>query len=98
VSATGLFVDPEGMGSRRLVRWVAPYVMPLVLQSARRGAEPVLYAAAVAEPGSYSGPQRFGEYRGYAGPARLSEHAQDDVLAAALWEWSEQQTGLSFPL
>jgi NAD(P)-dependent dehydrogenase (short-subunit alcohol dehydrogenase family) len=97
VSATGLVGDPDGMGANRLVRLAAPVVMPLLFQSARRGAEPVLYASAVAEPGSYSGPQRFREHRGYAGPARLSEHAQDDALAAALWEWSEQQTGVRFP-
>jgi NAD(P)-dependent dehydrogenase (short-subunit alcohol dehydrogenase family) len=98
VSATGLFADPDGMGTSRQERLAAPVVMPLLFQSARAGAAPVLYAAAVAVPGSYSGPQRFREYRGYAGPARLSEHAQDDALAAALWEWSEQQTGVRFGL
>jgi NAD(P)-dependent dehydrogenase (short-subunit alcohol dehydrogenase family) len=98
VSETGLVGDPDGMGANPFIRLVAPVLMPVLFQSARRGAEPVLYAAAVAEPGSYSGPQRFREYRGYAGPARLSEHAQDDALAAALWEWSEEQPGLSFPL
>ncbi len=98
VAATRLFANPQGMGSRRLVRLLGPVVLPLVLQSARAGAEPVLYAASVAEPGSYSGPQRFNEWRGHPGPARLSESAQDDVLAAALWEWSQQQTGISYAL
>ena len=96
VAATNLFSSGEGQGSRLVVRALAPLVLPVVLQSARAGAEPVLYAAAVAEPGSYSGPQLFGEWRGPAGPARVSPYAQDDALAALLFDKSEELTGTRF--
>ncbi len=96
VSATELVADPNGMGSNRLVRAAAPYFMPVVFQSAAAGANPTLYAATVAEPGSYTGPQWLRETRGPVGPARLSRFAQDDKLAQQLWELSEQQTGVTF--
>jgi NAD(P)-dependent dehydrogenase (short-subunit alcohol dehydrogenase family) len=97
VSSTGLFHDPEGMGANRLVRVLAPLVMPLVLQSARAGARPSLYAATEAAPGSYTGPGRFGESRGPIGPARRSRVAQDEALARRLWDVSEELTGFRFP-
>ncbi len=97
VSATGLVGDPEGMGAKPVVRAVAPVVLRLVLQSARAGARPVLYAASEAEPGSYTGPQRFGETRGRIGPARRSDAAQDEQLARRLWRVSEDLTGFKYP-
>ncbi len=96
ISATELVQDPHGMGANRLVRAAAPFVMPLVFQSAAAGANPTLYAATVAEPGSYSGPQRLRETRGSVGPARLSRWARNDELALQLWDLSEQQTGVTF--
>ncbi|HEU4811129.1 MAG TPA: SDR family NAD(P)-dependent oxidoreductase [Nocardioides sp.] len=98
ISATELVQDPHGMGANRLVRVTAPYFMPLLFQSAAAGANPTLYAAAVAEPGSYTGPQRLRETRGPVGPARLSKAARNDELALSLWELSEEQTGLTFSL
>lgn len=98
VSATGLVGNPQGMGSNRLVRLAAPFVLPLVLQSAAAGANPSLYAATVAEPGSYTGPQRLGEWRGPVGPARLSRHAADEDLGRRLWDLSEEKTGVRFTL
>ncbi len=97
VSATGLVSDPEGMGAKPVVRAVAPVVLRLVLQSARAGARAVLYAASEAEPGSYTGPKRFGETRGRIGPARRSETAQDTQLARRLWRVSEDLTGFKYP-
>lgn len=96
ISATELVADPNGMGANPLVRRVAPYVMPLIFQSAAAGANPTLYAATVAEPGSYTGPQRFRETRGPVGPAKLSLFAADDELALKLWELSESQAGVTF--
>ncbi|MGZ6792331.1 MAG: SDR family NAD(P)-dependent oxidoreductase, partial [Mycobacteriales bacterium] len=78
ISATELVADPNGMGANRLVRLAAPYVMPIIFQSAAAGANPSLYAATEAAPGSYTGPQWLRETRGPVGPARLSKHAQDD--------------------
>lgn len=96
VSATNLVSSPDGMGANRLVRAVTPYVLPLVFQSAAAGANPTLYAATVAEPGSYTGPQRMSEWRGPVGPARLSRHAADEDLGRRLWGLSEEKTGVTF--
>ena len=98
VSATGLVADPNGMGANPLVRIAAPLVMPLVFQSAAAGANPTLYAATLAEPGSYTGPQRRGESRGPIGPARFNKVALDDDLSARLWDLSVQKTGVGFDL
>jgi NAD(P)-dependent dehydrogenase (short-subunit alcohol dehydrogenase family) len=97
VSATGLVGDPQGMGSNRLVRAVAPWFLRVVLQSAAAGARPTLYAATEAEPGSYTGPGRFGETRGRIGPAKLSAVAQDEKLGRRLWQVSEELTGFHYP-
>lgn len=96
VSATNLVGNRQGMGSNRLVRLAAPFALPLVLQSAAAGANPSLYAATVAEPGSYTGPQRMSEWRGPVGPARLSRHAADEDLGRRLWGLSEELTGVTF--
>lgn len=96
VSATGLVTNPDGLGGLPLVRQVAPLVMRLVTQSSRAGANPTLWAATYAEPGSYVGPQSLGESRGRVGPARLSAFARDTALAARLWEVSLERTGVSF--
>jgi NAD(P)-dependent dehydrogenase (short-subunit alcohol dehydrogenase family) len=97
VSATNLVASPDGMGANPVVRVAAPYVMPLLFQSAARGADPVLYAATAAEPGSYTGPGSLRESRGPIGPARLSRHARDEELAARLWELSNELTGATWP-
>ena len=98
VSATGLVPSPDGLGARPLVRRLAPLVMPLIVQSSRAGANPTLWAATYAEPGSYVGPQRLGESRGRLGEARRSAAATDDDLARRLWELTEEQTGVTFDL
>ncbi len=98
VSSTNLVSSPDGMGANRVVRRLAPYVMPLLFQSAAAGANPTLYAATAAAPGSYSGPQRLRETRGPVGPAKLSAHARDDDLARRLWELGVQQTGVDLVL
>lgn len=94
ISATGLFSHPDGMGAHRLMRWIAPVIAPVVLQSAAAGAIPTLYAATVAEPGSYSGPRHLGEIRGGVGPARLSEAAQDLTLQEAAWDRALADAGV----
>ncbi|MGO4254973.1 oxidoreductase [Marmoricola sp. RAF53] len=96
VAATGLVPDPNGMGANPLVRAVTPALMRVIFQSAAAGANPTLYAATFAEPGSYTGPQRLGESRGPIGPAKLNKHALDEDLAAKLWTQSEEKTGVAF--
>ncbi len=97
VSSTHLVASADGMGARWLVRTVGPVFVRTFGQSAADGARPTLYAATVAAPGSYTGPQHFRETRGPVGPARMSELARDDALARQLWDVSEELTGLRYP-
>ncbi|MEO6887294.1 MAG: oxidoreductase [Jatrophihabitantaceae bacterium] len=97
VSATGLFSDAEGMGAKRVMRTLAPLFLKVFTQSALAGARGSLYAATIAEPGSYTGPQRLGQTRGGIGPARMSSYAQDQKLGRELWRLSEELTGLRYP-
>ncbi len=90
VSATNLISSPDGLGSLPLVGRLAPLVTRIVLQSAATGARPTLYAATQADPGSDTGPQRFGESRGPIGPIKLSDYATDEGLGRELWSKSEE--------
>lgn len=96
VAVTNLVANPEGMGSRWLFRTVVPRLMRLVLPGPEGGAQPILYAALVAEPGSYCGPTGPGELRGGVGPAHIGKAAADPDLARRLWTLSEQLTGVRF--
>ncbi len=98
VAATGLVSSRDGLGAIAPIRWTAPIWTKIVFQSALAGARPVMYAGTVAEPGSYTGSTWLGEWRGPVGPAKLSRWAQDDALAAKLWDLSIDQVGLSFDL
>ena len=96
VSSTNLFTNPTGMGSNPLLKYLGPAILPLIFQSSASGANPSLYAATLAEPGSYTGPLRFGESRGPIGPARINPVALDENVCRRLWETSEQLTGVAF--
>lgn len=98
VAVTNLVASREGMGSRWFVRTFAPSLMRLLLPGSEGGAEAVLYAATVAAPGSYTGPQGPGEVRGWVGPAKLSRLATDEDLARRLWTLSEELTGVTIAL
>ena len=98
VAVTNLVASREGMGARWLTRTFAPPLMRLVLPGAEGGAEAILYAATVAAPGSYTGPQGWGEVRGGVGPAKLSRLATDEDLARRLWARSEELTGVTVAL
>jgi NAD(P)-dependent dehydrogenase (short-subunit alcohol dehydrogenase family) len=98
VAATNLVASRDGMGAIAPIRWTAPIWTKVIFQSALNGARPVLYAATVAEPGSYTGNTWLGEWRGPVGPAKLSRYAQDDALAAKLWDKSLAEAGVSFDL
>jgi len=95
-SATNLVASEQGLGSIPGVTLLAPVLLRLASQPAEAGAEPTLYAATVAEPGSYTGPQRLRETRGPVGPAQAIPLARDEQLAARLWERSEDLTGVRF--
>jgi NAD(P)-dependent dehydrogenase (short-subunit alcohol dehydrogenase family) len=96
VCATGLVADRQGMGANWLVRLARPPVLRPFLQPARAGARASLYAAALAPPGSYTGPQHWGETRGAIGAAKRSALAADEKLARRLWSVSEELTGFRY--
>jgi NAD(P)-dependent dehydrogenase (short-subunit alcohol dehydrogenase family) len=98
VSATNLVTSPDGMGANPVVRRIAPFVLPILMQSAAAGANPSLWAATYGEPGAYVGPQRMAEARGQLGDAKQSKHARNADLARRLWEISEEKTGVHFDL
>jgi NAD(P)-dependent dehydrogenase (short-subunit alcohol dehydrogenase family) len=96
VASTNLVASEQGLGAIPGVRQLSPLFTRLFFQPARRGAEPTLYAATVAEPGSYTGPQWLRESRGPAGPAEVRPLARDEVLAGKLWQVSEDLTGVRY--
>jgi NAD(P)-dependent dehydrogenase (short-subunit alcohol dehydrogenase family) len=96
VSSTNLVTSEQGLGSIPGVKQIAPLFLRLMFQSPAAGAEPTLYAATVAEPGSYTGPQGLRESRGAVGPARLGPLAKDEALAGKLWGISEEMTGVRY--
>ena len=67
-------------------------------QSAEMGALPILYAATYPSlaGGTYVGPGRFFEARGYPKPASSSAAARDEAVARKLWEVSEELTRVTF--
>ena len=96
VSSTNLVASQDGMGANWVIRTLAPPLVRLAVPGPEAGAKAVLYAATLARPGSYSGPQRLGESRGPVGPAQLSSWAADAELGAQLWSRSEELTGVTF--
>ena len=100
LAATGLAADPDGSGARGWVKVLPPILLRaglrIAFQSAAAGANPTLYAATVAGPTTYTGPQRFGEWRGPIGPAKIHPRALDADLARRLWDRSEELTGVAY--
>jgi NAD(P)-dependent dehydrogenase (short-subunit alcohol dehydrogenase family) len=85
-------------GSRlqHVVMWLGN---KLIAQSDEQGAWPTLYAATEDIPGnSYVGPDGVQEGRGHPTLVGRSRAAQDSETARALWELSEELTGVSFPV
>jgi NAD(P)-dependent dehydrogenase (short-subunit alcohol dehydrogenase family) len=71
----------------------------LLAQSDEQGALPTLHAATADVPGgAYVGPDGFQEARGKPTLVGRSKAALDAPTARALWELSEQLTGVRFPL
>src|SRR5262249_31612120 len=72
--------------------------MRLFGQSASEGARSLVYAAT--EPsvigGGYYGPIGFAQTNGRPGPVQPSRRALDTVVAARLWELSEQLSGVRY--
>jgi NAD(P)-dependent dehydrogenase (short-subunit alcohol dehydrogenase family) len=71
----------------------------IIAQSEEMGALPTLYAATQDLPGaSYVGPDGFQEQRGHPTLVGRTARASDGETARALWERSEELTGVRFPL
>ena len=84
------------MGANPIINQTARFFMPLLFQSSAAGANPTLYAASLAEPGSYSGPQSLQETRGKVGAGQAQPlRRATSSSRRELWEVSEEKTGLS---
>ncbi|QKD02932.1 oxidoreductase [Mesorhizobium loti] len=79
--------------------WLGVLLAPVISQSAAEGALPTLFAATApdAKPGGYYGPQGLFEMKGAVGEARIGKRAQDNAVAARLWDVSQDLTGVRWP-
>lgn len=91
-----------GVTETPLFRHIGPVqkVVGFVAMDVADGAAPLLQAALDPDirPGSYVGPTGFREMRGAPGPAQVTPLARDPELARHLWTYSEEATGVRFPL
>ncbi|OBG41331.1 short-chain dehydrogenase [Mycobacterium alsense] len=73
---------------------------PLLFQSARMGALPILRAAAdpTSHGGDYYGPGGIGELRGHPRLVKSSGLSHDERLQRRLWAVSEELTAISYPI
>ena len=90
-------VAPE-MKGQNLAATASGLVNKAFAQSAAMGALPTLAAAILPSlaGGAYLGPDGLGEMRGYPQLVRARDLAYDPRLALALWDLSEDLTGLSW--
>jgi NAD(P)-dependent dehydrogenase (short-subunit alcohol dehydrogenase family) len=77
-----------------VVNWVLPIVRPM-FNKPHEGAWPTLLAATApdVEGGQYFGPGGFGEFAGPARQVKATARANDDALAAKLWQVSAELVG-----
>ena len=97
VAQTPLFLRAEHRGAERLLRLGLGAAIRVLLNSARQGAVPTLFAATApeAESGGYYGPQGYKEMRGGdAGRAIVAEQARGKAAAARLWSECEHLSGV----
>lgn len=95
VSRTNLLITGAG-------KWSAPGIMrrflPFLFQPQSQGALPTLFAATSPEArgGSYYGPSRLIETRGFPSIAKIPEQAKDLAAAKRLWEVSQKLAKVAF--
>ena len=89
---------PNGAGKNSPTGIVRRLFGPILFQPAAHGAWPALYAATLetAIGGSYYGPSRMNEMRGYPTIAKIAPQAMDVEVSAKLWEESEKLTKVKF--
>ncbi|WP_194917755.1 oxidoreductase [Catenulispora rubra] len=97
-AATGLFVKTSFSRHHRVVSGLSNLVTRATGQSAATGAWPSLYAATHVDlfGGEYIGPRGPGEMRGAPALAAMSLIAQDESVAAILWDQSVAATGVGY--
>ncbi|MFT4143751.1 MAG: oxidoreductase [Mobilitalea sp.] len=88
---------PNGAG-KNSPAGIARRLLPILFQPAAHGAWPSLYAATAKEAigGTYYGPSRMNEMRGYPTVAKVAPQANDIKVALKLWEESEKLTNIRF--
>ena len=81
----------SGMSMVRSALW-------FLFQPVWQGALPTLYAATAPgiAGGSYWGPDKLSETRGYPAPAKVPEQARELDVAGRLWDVSERLAGVTF--
>lgn len=89
---------PNGSGKNSPAGIVRRLFGPVLFQPASHGAWPSLYAATAKEAigGTYYGPSRMNEMRGYPTVAKIAPQAMDVKAASKLWEESEKLTKVKF--
>ncbi|MNB75457.1 Fatty acyl-CoA reductase [compost metagenome] len=89
---------PNGSGKNSPAGIVRRVFGPILFQPAAHGAWPSLYAATAKEAtkGTYYGPSRMNEMRGYPTVAKIAPQATDVKGASKLWEESEKLTQVKF--
>lgn len=89
---------PNGAGKNSPAGIARRLLGPIFFQSAAHGAWPSLYAATAknATVGTYYGPSKLNELRGYPTIAKVSPQAKDVAVASKLWEKSEKLSYVRF--
>lgn len=89
---------PNGAGKNSAAGILRLLLGPIFFQPAAHGAWPSLYAATAEEAtgGTYYGPSRMNEMRGYPTIAKIAPQANDLKVASKLWEASEKLTNIKF--
>lgn len=95
ISRTELIPNGAGKNSPATI---VRRLLPILFQPAAHGAWPSLYAATAKEAkgGTYYGPSRMNEMRGYPTVAKIAPQAKDVEAASKLWEVSEKLTNVKF--
>lgn len=96
ISRTDLI--PNGAGKNSPAGITRRLFGPIFFQPAAHGAWPSLYAATATEAtgGTYYGPSRMNEMRGYPAIAQIAPQAKDIEVASKLWKESKKLTNVRF--
>lgn len=95
VSRTNLLISGAGKWSGA---GMARRFLPFLFQPSAQGALPTLYAATAPglKGGTYYGPDKLGETRGYPAIAKIPAQALDEAVALQLWEVSKTLAKVAF--